>query len=198
METATAPHVHSGNCCSHDHSDEIKIYKQSTQTKLDACDGFKMTGLGLLHECQFAQAKAWFQKILVYLDYTFAGSPGEELRCHELRASALTNLCVCSVKLREFAQAVKLADQVLRENDQDAKALYCRAKSRRELGELELARQDVARGLGLLPGNKDLQRELGLIVDAEQRYRERSKEMALGMFAEPADGGGGNKRLVYL
>ncbi|KAH9255273.1 hypothetical protein BASA81_006713 [Batrachochytrium salamandrivorans] len=198
METATPPHVHSGSCCSHDHSDEIKIYKLSTQTKLDSCDGFKMTGLGLFHECQFKPAQTWFQKIIVYLDYTFAGSPGEELRCDELRTSALINLCVCSVKLREFAQAVKLADQVLRENDKDAKALYCRAKSRRELGELELAREDAVRGLGLLPSNRDLQRELGLIADAEQRYRERSKEMALGMFAEPASGVDSSSRLVYL
>jgi hypothetical protein len=105
-------HVHHGSCCSHDHSDEIKVYKLPTLTKLAACEAFKIVGLGYFQETQWKRAHLQFQKILVYLDYTFPSSPEEEHLALVLRRGALLNSCVCVLKQGELREAIKLANQV--------------------------------------------------------------------------------------
>jgi tetratricopeptide (TPR) repeat protein len=181
-EIHSSPHEHHGACCSHDHSDEIQVYQMPTLDKLAACDGFRREGLAYFEETQWLRARNNFQKILVYLDYTFTSTPEEESRALALKKAALLNSAICSLKMRELRQAISLSSQVIREWSDCAQAFYCKGKAYRLLCEFSEARETLKQGLRLAPKNQDILRELYFLDCDEEIYQYESKELAAEMF----------------
>jgi tetratricopeptide (TPR) repeat protein len=180
---STHQHVHHGDCCSHDHSDERLVYYLPVATKLASCDAFRLEGIYFFQETQWGIAKRRFQKILVYLDYTFPNNEEDEKRAAELRKMALTNMMICSLRLEEYREAISLASQVLREWPATSKALFCRAKARRLLGDYDEARKDLKECLRLIPNNIDAVEELQMVDSDERVYEGKSAQLARGMFS---------------
>ena len=175
-------HIHHENCCSHDHSDEIQVYKMSTAAKFAACDHFRLEGLGFFQEAQWGRARARFQKILVYLDYTFPSSEEEEQKAAQLKQLALLNSAICALRLQEFRETISLASQVIREWKDCSRAYFCRGKAYRLLGEFKEARDDLGECVKLVPQSREAQKEL-LVVDSDERcYRVECGELARDMF----------------
>jgi tetratricopeptide (TPR) repeat protein len=176
-------HRHHGNCCSHDHSDEMQVYQMSTLEKFAACDSFRREGLALFREAQWTRARSKFQKILVYLDYTFPSGPVEEKSASDLKKAALINSTICTLKQHEYRETISLASQVLREWNDQAQAWYCRGKARRKLFEFPEAREDLTACLKLIPKNREVKKELHMVESDERCYQMDSAEFARGMFS---------------
>eukprot|EP00924_Labyrinthula_sp_SR-Ha-C_P014639 snap_masked-scaffold_34-processed-gene-3.53-mRNA-1 protein AED:1.00 eAED:1.00 QI:0/-1/0/0/-1/1/1/0/300 len=62
-------HAHGG--CSHDHRAEIEIYDQSFSVKIDKCKKFMTYGKLFYREHQYQRSLSWFEKVFVWLSYTF-------------------------------------------------------------------------------------------------------------------------------
>lgn len=177
-------HHHEGNCCSHDHKDEIEVYQMSTVAKLDACAAFRLQGKVFFQETQWRRAQNRFQKILVYLDYTFPSTPEEVATAAMLRKAALLNCTVCAMKLEEYRETISLASQVLREWEDTVQGLFLKGKAHRLLGEYDKARDDLNQCLKLVPNSREVQKELHINDSDERCHEVESAELAQGMFSQ--------------
>lgn len=81
------------------------------------------------------------------------------------RQAALSNLCAGYVMARKFETAIEYCDQALEENDRNWRALSNRALARTELGDYELARIDIERGLAIAPKSSKLREVRGWYLD---------------------------------
>ena len=176
-------HVHHGNCCSHDHSEEIQVYNLPTETKLAACDAFKLEGHCFFREEQFLRARARYQKMVIYLDYTFPDTAEEEARAAVLRRTALMNMALCSLHAEELRQAISYSNQVIQDWPDYVKAYFCRAKAYRLLGEFDNARESLQKCLVLAPTNHYVLEEVRILDSDERYYNMESQEVAAEMFA---------------
>jgi len=193
-EGGHGPHHHhhehrEGLCCSHDHQDEIQVYQMSTEAKLEACDAFRKQGRMFSRETQWRRAKARYQKILIYLDYTFPSTPQEEQRATQLKKTALLNCAVCAMKMEEYREAISLSGQVIREWSQvensassTAKAWFLRGRAYRLLGEFDKAREDLNKSLQIDPSNKEIEREILINASDERCNRIWTEALAKDMF----------------
>jgi len=169
--------------CNADHTMERQLCDLPTRDKLALCSEFKAEASALFAEGQFRRAQERFRKILVYLDYTLiADDDGdEENEVDALQAMATLNACVCALKMGDWRQCISYANRVLRFHPKHVKALYCRAKARRLLGELDEAGKDIEACLRLAPASRDVHVEAMQLradyVEATQEVDKLSKAM---------------------
>lgn len=185
--TSHNSHSHIGNCCSHDHSDEKFVYELPVDVKLSACEAFRIEGQSLFKESQWRRAKAKFQKIIVYLDYTFTQTEEQEKKAEKLRRIAMLNSALCALKAGDYRDAVGAALTLVQlageENTGDAaKAMFCIGKAKRVLGDFGESREYLLKCLKLVPNNVHVMRELAHLQAEEDMYGSNSAQMARDMF----------------
>jgi len=171
--------------CNADHTMERQLCALPTRDKLALCREFKAEASALFAEGQFRRAQERFRKILVYLDYTLIGDGEDdaENQVNALQATATLNACVCALKMGDLRQCISHANRVLRFQAKHVKALYCRAKARRLLGELGEASEDIEACLRLAPTSRDVHVEAMLLrADYTEATAEVDK-LSKAMFA---------------
>ncbi|QDZ19862.1 FKBP-type peptidyl-prolyl cis-trans isomerase [Chloropicon primus] len=103
-------------------------------------------------------------------------------KVHSIRHPLLLNSFSSLVRLKRYGQGLKLAEQVTREDPENAKA-WCRvAKGHRLLGNTGRALEAIRAAEGLAPGSEAVREELERIREAESAGKERDKKRWFGMF----------------
>ena len=145
---------------------------------------FRIEALVYFSETQWRRARDRFQKILIYLDYTFPKSQEEEAKASHLKRTALMNMAICSMRMEEYREAISYTNQVIRDSPDYAKAYFCRGKSRRLLCEFDEARKDLKECIRLAPNNAEVRREAKILDSDERCYALDQAELAKEMFSK--------------
>jgi peptidylprolyl isomerase len=98
--------------------------------------------------------------------------------------SCSLNVAMCSIKLKEWADAAKACTSVLEMDDEqkNVKALYRRGLARINLGLLQEAKEDLMAVYNEDPQNKDVRKALASLKEAHAENKKKEKAAFGGIF----------------
>ncbi|KAM3137677.1 hypothetical protein pb186bvf_010291 [Paramecium bursaria] len=114
--------------CTHDRRKEREIYDKSTDEKLENADYFKKEGNKKFQEGNYEQASYFYQKALLHFDYTFPDTPEEEKKFQQLQEQCNNNMAQCKFMQQKYEDALNYCYQVLKQNPNNQKAIFRKAK----------------------------------------------------------------------
>eukprot|EP00388_Colpodella_angusta_P019611 GDKJ01049059.1.p1 GENE.GDKJ01049059.1~~GDKJ01049059.1.p1 ORF type:complete len:287 (-),score=71.66 GDKJ01049059.1:91-951(-) len=158
--------------------ESIPINPEDTTTGKEAGNKF-------FKEENFAEAvKAWATSLrsceYILTKGVFDGEKLKEVT--ELRKTLWANLSVGYLKMRQFGEAVKYCDKVLKEEATNVKVMFRKAQALFELGELETAKR-LVNELSVLDPVNNAVKQLNLNVEAAiRKYEQKSRKMMSGLF----------------
>ncbi|GAQ88614.1 peptidyl-prolyl isomerase PASTICCINO1 [Klebsormidium nitens] len=140
-------------------------------------------GNRLFKQGKFKFAKEKYLKILRQLKRLQMGATAEQAEAIASQRVALQlNLAAVHHKMEEYAEAVKVASEVLSEDPGNAKALFRRAQAYTMTGDFEEAERDYRDMLAADPStDADAKAGVAKIRRREQEYRAKAKQQFGGM-----------------
>ncbi|XP_067012508.1 protein TANC2 isoform X2 [Anabrus simplex] len=152
----------------------------------------------LLEDGNLLYRKSRLKEAAHRYQYALKKFPNEDLGEHtvtfeQLRVNFLLNQSRCKRKMNEYAEAVELANQVLKMKRDSFEAYYARAKARVDLRQFEEALDDIQEALRVAPpNNREVRRVLGKVRDevraemsAPQLSGHRGLATSVDMLNEP-------------
>merc|ERR1712014_451107 len=107
----------------------------------------------------------------------------------KLVISANNNLSLIYVKMKDWSSAIERASNVLKEDENNLKALMRRGQARLEDGFLDLSKKDLKKALSLDKDNSYIKKLLKICTKRHKKYVQRQQKLYAGMF-----GGSGKKK----
>lgn len=83
--------------CTHDRRKEREIYDRPTSEKLDNAEYFKNEGNAAFRNAEYDKASYFYQKALLYFDYTFPDTEDENRRYSLLQEQCNNNMAQCKL-----------------------------------------------------------------------------------------------------
>ncbi|CAA0302028.1 unnamed protein product [Arabidopsis thaliana] len=108
---------------------------------------------------------------------------GDEKQVKALRVSCFLNGAACSLKLKNFLETIVLCSEVLDIEFQNVKALYRRAQSYIEVGDLISAEMDINRALEADPENREVKSLYKAMKLSKAESDRRDAKLYANMFA---------------
>jgi peptidylprolyl isomerase len=133
---------------------------------------------------EFFQNKNYQDAVNKYKDAaSYAVNEGTDEE-HALYVSCSLNVAMCSIKLKEWADAVKACTSVLKMDfeEKNIKALYRRGLARINLGLLQEAKEDLMAVYNEDPQNKDVRKALASLKEAHAENKKKEKAAFGGIF----------------
>ncbi|KAL7494624.1 hypothetical protein ACHAWT_003266 [Skeletonema menzelii] len=182
----SCPHSHPCLCCSQNRSAEIEVMTMTTSQRIEKMKQFQLDGNALFKNNKSNEALGKYEKALIYYEYCFDAGENERTELEHVRLLCLLNAAACTLDLKSYAQSIEFCNEALEIDDANPKALYRRGKAHRLLNQYVLAKKDLERAVELKGGKKckDLRREMMLLQQCEDQYKQARLE-----FAQKAIGG---------
>jgi len=171
--------------CSHDHSAERKLMDTSTEEKIKQCEGFRTHGNAWFEEGQFFRASEQYQKVTIWLDYTFPETEELQKAADAVHLPALLNLTICRLKMADYRGVLESSRHALELDSKNIKALYAKAKAERCTTDFDAAGATLQLALELAPDQPDIRKEYALLQNSLKAYQLDSKMQAKAMFGQP-------------
>jgi len=140
----------------------------------------KETGTELFKGKNYLHAAKHYKDALTHCSKFFDLSPEDEQEVRQVRLILHLNLAQCWVKLDNFDQVLKHANEVLAIDDSHPKALFRRAMVYEKKKEYDLAKQDLLRAQNSPVGEKDasniatLMKRINILIKKE---KDKEKKM---------------------
>lgn len=128
---------------------------------------------------EFAQAEKEYKNAIECVDWD-KGEPESQVLVRDCQ----NNLVLLCMKQKKWTQGVAHAEQVLAIEENNVKGLMRRARCFRELGELAQAEADLSKLRQILPGDKEVLREIQQVANARKQRFRKEKNMYKKMFQE--------------
>ena len=164
---------------------------EEQKERVDAADALRQRGNAHFKQGELTEAaKLYEQATLKFADWyadCFA-TDEEKAMVHAVKTPSHLNLALCSWRLGNYAHAVVHCTQVLEReahnpDDTNTKAYFRRGASHSALGNLEQAREDLAKAKALAPTDAEIRKEWATLRAREQAYREQKREMTKRMLS---------------
>ncbi len=181
MESKSCPHNHPCLCCSQNRSAEIEVMSMTTSQRIEKMKEFKLDGNALFHVNKSREALEKYKLALIYYEYCFDAVGDKKRELEHVRLLCLLNAAACTLELESYAQCIEFCDEALEIDDRNPKAFYRRGKAHRLLNRHDLARRDLEIANELSKGGKgckDIRREMMLLQQCEERYKQATLEFA--------------------
>lgn len=188
MESKSRPHSHNCACCSQNRSAEINVMKMTISQRIEKMKEFKLDGNALFRANKSREALEKYKLALIYYEYCFDAIGEEKRELEHVRLLCLLNAAACSLELLSYAQCVEFCNEALEIDDANPKAFYRRGKAHRLLNHHGRARVDLERAIELTKGGKgckDIRREMMLLQQCEDRYKQATMEFAQRAIGRP-------------
>ena len=151
----TLDHVHGSACkpfmqgCSHDHSDERKLYEKPLEEKMKAIRLFREEGNQHFRVKDYELASASYRRALLNLDYTFDENDtdneeidAERLKCH-------LNLAAAKLEVLDYPEVVNQCRLALKMDPTNCKAHFRKGLAHLRRADLEEAQDHLYKAMKL-------------------------------------------------
>eukprot|EP00929_Paragymnodinium_shiwhaense_P008605 TRINITY_DN112560_c0_g1_i1.p1 TRINITY_DN112560_c0_g1~~TRINITY_DN112560_c0_g1_i1.p1 ORF type:complete len:683 (+),score=240.93 TRINITY_DN112560_c0_g1_i1:134-2182(+) len=154
-----------------------QLYEMSGEEKVFVATLRKDTGGKLFRNKRFEMALKKYQKVIEMINQTDKLPPETKQEANELKKTAELNKAACYLQLHEWGKALTSCNVVLKEDRNNAKALYRRAKAQHERNENVEAEKDLEKLLELQPDNTDAKALLPVVKKAQKVADKESKDI---------------------
>lgn len=193
MESKSCPHSnHPCFCCSQNRSAEIEVMSMTTSQRIEKMKEFKLDGNTLFKDNKNhnknREALEKYKLALIYYEYCFDAVDEEKRELEHVRLLCLLNAAACTLELESYAQCIEFCNEALEIDDTNPKAFYRRGKANRLLNQHDHARRDLQRAIELtngVKGSTDIRREMKLLQQCEERYKQETLEFAQRAMSGP-------------
>jgi len=154
-------------------------WSMSEDEKVEFGVARKEIGTGLFKNGRLSLALQRYQKVADLFNYIDNFKEENKTKAKELKKVCELNKAACYLKLKEFSEAKKSCEAVLKEESQNVKAIYRRSQAEMGLKNFPECIRDCKRVIELDPQNKDAR---ALLQQAHKGQREEDKK-SKGLFA---------------
>ncbi|CAD8169953.1 unnamed protein product [Paramecium pentaurelia] len=167
--------------CTHDRRKEREIYEKTNKEKFENIEYFKQEGNVAFKNKEYDKAAYFYQKALVYFDYTFPEGDQEEQKYNLLLEQCNNNMAQCKLLQGCLDEAWNYSHQALKINPKSEKAIFRQAK-------ISYQKDDFEQCEALLQKlNQDLQETKELKLNLQNRiklYNQRNEQVYKKMLQE--------------
>ncbi|XP_010513402.1 PREDICTED: 70 kDa peptidyl-prolyl isomerase-like [Camelina sativa] len=156
--------------------------EMNNEEKIEAANRKKEEGNLLYKNQKYQRAVKKYNKAAECIANGFFEGD-EEKMVKALRVSCFLNGAACSLKLNNFLETVNLCSEVLAIEFQNVKALYRRAQSYIELGDLISAEMDIKKALEADPENREVKSLHKTLKQTKADSNKRDAKLYANMFA---------------
>ncbi|EOA34976.1 hypothetical protein CARUB_v10020064mg [Capsella rubella] len=157
-------------------------WEMNNEEKIEAANGKKEQGNLLYKNQKYQRAAKKYNKAAECIENGFFEGD-EEKKVKALRVSCFLNGAACSLKLKNFQETISLCSEVLGIEFQNVKALYRRAQSYIELGDLISAEMDIKKALEADPENREVKSLHKTLKQSKADSNKRDAKLYSNMFA---------------
>ena len=153
---------------------------------LEIIKSIKTIGNNFFKEQKIQDAKRKYKKALRYLEHVEENMELEddESQMDKLYCLPITlNLAACSLKLKEYSDALQHCDQVLQEEENNVKALFRKGQALNGLNKWDEALESFKQANQIEPTDKGILNEITRTKKAMDAYKEKEKKMYSKLFA---------------
>ena len=191
---------------------EFEYHERVEKAKILKDQGNELVRQGRFAEAQtecYSEGLAWIEDDPI--DEVDVNETSRELK--QLKVQLYSNLAMCHLKAENWSETITNCNEALKIDPNNIKILYRRASARLSYGILDDATRDVARGLEIEPGNKELkalQQKINARAKAEKQEEKKmfsnmfgkgsiyaEKKVVIGEVAIPANPTPGNPRVFF-
>lgn len=172
----------------------------NAEEKLTWCKARKEVGRHLFGQRRYGMAQRRYEKVIDVLRSTKDFSGEGHVGARDLRRVCELNKAACMLKLADFTGAIEACTVVLREEQDNVKALFRRGSALLARSDHIEALCDLGRVLELDPANADARKQISEVKVAQREAGKKSREMlarmgrglgSLGSYAEEPVGAEG-------
>ncbi|OEL31811.1 Peptidyl-prolyl cis-trans isomerase FKBP42 [Dichanthelium oligosanthes] len=168
--------------------DDVKEGKarsdMTVEERIAAADRRKTEGNEYFKEKKLEEAMQQYEMAIAYMgdDFMFQLFGKYRDMALAVKNPCHLNMAACLIKLNRFDEAIVQCSIVLSEDESNVKALFRRGKAKSELGQTESAREDFLKAKKYSPEDKEILRELRLLVEQDKALYQKQKELYKGLF----------------
>jgi tetratricopeptide (TPR) repeat protein len=184
-------HVHGPGCkppvpgCSHDHSDERKLFEKSFDEKLKSIRMFREEGNSNFRSRMYARALSCYRQAIVYLDYSIGEDEEQDDLLDSERFKIYLNQSAVYLELTEWRDAINSSRLAIQLDPTNGKAFFRRGMAQMNLDDFDSARKDLGKSLELSndEGSRSSVRNAMMELDRrEKKYRHNLKTLSRNIF----------------
>eukprot|EP00937_MAST-01D_sp_MAST-1D-sp2_P000172 g172.t1 len=143
----------------------------------------KAEGTELFKGGNYRHAAARYNKALTHLAKCFDCSPEQRKEVDALKLALNGNMALAYQKMENWDKVLAHADDCLKLDAENAKALFRRATAWDKKGEVQKAAADVKKAAALAPDDKAIKKLQERVRKLQARQKEKERKMAARMFA---------------
>eukprot|EP00771_Trimastix_marina_P001703 gnl/Trimastix_PCT/2794.p1 GENE.gnl/Trimastix_PCT/2794~~gnl/Trimastix_PCT/2794.p1 ORF type:complete len:205 (-),score=41.46 gnl/Trimastix_PCT/2794:80-664(-) len=137
---------------------------------------------------QFFRAKEWKRAAFAYLQAlacirTGRTNPEVPQEVKDLKIRLHSNLAACYLALKNYARCIENAEEVLRLEPNNVKAIYRKGSAYLEMNELDRARTELRRAIEMSPRSQEIRRKYDAIAVRERELHAKQRQQFAGMFS---------------
>lgn len=157
-----------------------KKWELSKEEKIAGAEKEKLEGNNLFTAGNTEEALKHYKEALDFLSYFY--SDDEKKATQTLKVSCSLNAAACCVKDQKWKDAIKYADDVLKIEETNVKALWRKGQALRGKGDTGDAKAVIVQAIRYDAKNKSLRDELELIKKDEARHANEQKQVFGAVF----------------
>lgn len=160
-----------------------KKWDYSKEEKIAAAEKEKDAGNEQFKAGKTEEALQHYKESLDFCSYMYSDEDKKLVRATKIAANL--NASACCVKLAKWKDALKYADDALKIEDTNVKAMWRKAQALRGKGDLDEAKDVIVKAIRLDAKNKSLRDELELIKGDIAKATEKQKSLFGNVFSKP-------------
>ncbi|GAB4852367.1 hypothetical protein Ancab_016559 [Ancistrocladus abbreviatus] len=158
-------------------------WEMSSQERIEAAGKKKEEGNLLFKWEKYQRAGRKYDKAADYISEEGTFWDEEQKLAKALRVSCWLNGAACSLKLKDYKEAIKLCSKVLDIEFHNVKALYRRAQAFMENADLEYAELDIKKALEVDPENREVKLLQRNLKQRQSQNNKRDAKLYADMFS---------------
>lgn len=159
-----------------------ETWEMEDEEKVAQAEIVKQKGTTHFKNSKFKRAKACYDKAVEYLKYETSMEGEAKEKREALLLAAYLNLAMCSIKVKDYPDALKHCESALELDPQNEKAIFRRGTIHMESLKHEEAMSDFEQVLKISPQNKAAKNQWVLAQHKVQEFKNKQKKVFGGMF----------------
>eukprot|EP01027_Heterolobosea_sp_BB2_P012903 GEZU01018662.1.p1 GENE.GEZU01018662.1~~GEZU01018662.1.p1 ORF type:complete len:311 (-),score=93.79 GEZU01018662.1:47-979(-) len=165
-------------------ADEKKEGEMTAEEKIQAALKKKDEGNDLFKEGRYERARVKYEKAISYLTSKRGMREDEKKKASEVELPCYLNLAACTLKTKEYLDAIQYSTKALAIDEKNLKGLFRRAQAYSGRGDFDKAMEDLNRALVLYPDNKEIRNEVATVNKKLAAQKQKEKKMYAQMFSQ--------------
>lgn len=163
--------------------EEKKKWDFSKEEKIAAANKEKELGNEQFKAGKVQEALHHYKESLDFCSYLYSDEDKKAVQATKVGSGL--NAAACCVKLEKWKDVIKYAEDVLKIEDTNVKALWRKAQGQRGLADFDDAKDTIVKAIRLDAKNKALRDELELIKGDIAKVTEKQKSLFGNVFSKP-------------